>query len=162
MCMFKALHRDAEDSEQHRPLSKEEFYRFYEILDLTWIQVLDAQSLIPRPHSQLFNFHTSTTSSPGPIPNFSCNHIHVHVCYPPPIFQYTTWKTGNGVQRRGYSTCTCTSIQKKVCPNKLHAPLVVHVYTSICVFLLPPNRASMYTVTMHLHCVTCYCLNKEC
>ena len=37
--MFKALHRDPEDTEQHRPLSMEEFYRFYEVLDLTWIQV---------------------------------------------------------------------------------------------------------------------------
>ena len=39
MCMFKALHRDPEDTEQHRPLSMEEFYHFYEVLDLTWIQV---------------------------------------------------------------------------------------------------------------------------
>ena len=38
MCIFKALHRDP--IEQHKELSLEEFYSFYEVRDLKWKQVI--------------------------------------------------------------------------------------------------------------------------
>ena len=37
MCIFKALHKDPK--EQHKELSLEEFYSFYEVRDLKWKQV---------------------------------------------------------------------------------------------------------------------------
>ena len=37
MCIFKALHNDPK--EQHKDLSLDEFYHFYEVRDLKWKQV---------------------------------------------------------------------------------------------------------------------------
>ena len=39
MCVFKALHKHPEQVEQHSYISLEEFYNFYEILDLSWKKV---------------------------------------------------------------------------------------------------------------------------
>ena len=116
MCMFKALHKDPEDTEQHRPLSKEEFYRFYEVLDLTWIQVRTCTcvyvhvhactcSFIPGSHSQLSNFYPHYVHHPpGPIP---CVHIQ----------------------------CTCNIGCTISC---------MCIYKERLRFLLPPNKASVY------------------
>ena len=37
--MFKALHKDTTYVGQHQPLSREEFYNFYEVQDMRWKEV---------------------------------------------------------------------------------------------------------------------------
>lgn len=39
MCMFKALQKDREEVGRHLPIRLEEFYHFYNVLDLRWRQV---------------------------------------------------------------------------------------------------------------------------
>ena len=41
MCMFKALHKDTTYIGQHQPISREEFYNFYEVQDMRWKEVND-------------------------------------------------------------------------------------------------------------------------
>ena len=102
MCMFKALHRDPEDTEQHRPLSREEFYRFYEVLDLTWIQV------------------RTVASFPVPIP--VCVHVHVHVYAHLPLFSLQIHRQH---RRSGWSSELQCHFQKQymyVLPDHLKLP----------------------------------------
>ena len=49
MCMFKALHKDTTHIGQHKPLSREEFFNFYEVQDMRWKEVSDN---IPEPRMQ--------------------------------------------------------------------------------------------------------------
>ena len=39
MCMFKALHKDTTYIGQHKPISREEFFSFYEVQDMRWKEV---------------------------------------------------------------------------------------------------------------------------
>ena len=105
MCMFKALHRDPEDTEQHRPLSREEFYRFYEVLDLTWIQV------------------RTVASFPVPIP--VCVHVHVHVYAHLPLFSLQIHRQHrrsgwSGEYSTTFRSSTCTCMYCRTTLNYLH------------------------------------------
>ena len=39
MCMFKALHRDTTHAGEHKTITRDEFYSFYEVQGMRWKQV---------------------------------------------------------------------------------------------------------------------------
>lgn len=82
--MFKALHKDTTHVGQHQPISREEFYNFYEVQDMRWKEVNNHCSSYSFISSNCWDslsvlrYHQSVTSLLVELILYNAMHIILH------------------------------------------------------------------------------------